>query len=172
MNALFLSMRVLHVLLGAAWLGGAVLLSFFLMPALKEVGPDGGKVVVALIGRRLDAYIASIAGLTVLTGFYLYWVVTGGFDPSASATMRGRVLGMGGVLGLAAAIIGGSVVARNMKKAVALMTQAAGTTDAGARSALLAQAGQCRQKAATGGRIVAVLLILIVVLMVIGGHFV
>jgi hypothetical protein len=171
MNALFLSIRVLHVLLGAAWLGAAVLLSFFLMPAVTDAGPDGGKVVIALIGRRLDAYIASIAGLTVLTGLYLYWTVTGGFDPATSATMKGRVLGLGGVLGLAAAIIGGSVVSRNMKKAVALMTQASGATDAGGRSALLAEAAQCRQKAATGGRIVAVLLIVIIVLMVVGGHF-
>jgi uncharacterized membrane protein len=171
MNALFLSARVLHVLLGAAWLGGVILLSFFLTPALQEVGPDAGKVVVALMGRRLDAYLASLAGLTVLTGLYVYWTITGGFDPEASSTLRAKVIGLGGVLGLVAAVIGGSVVARNMKKSVALMQQA-GAADAAARSALMAQAAQCRQKAATGGRIVAVLVILTATLMAIGAHFV
>jgi hypothetical protein len=171
MNALFLSLRVLHVLLGAAWLGAAVLLSFFLMPAVQDVGPDGGKVVIALVGRRLDAYIASIAGLTVLSGLYLYWHFTDGFDPSISSTMGGQVFGAGGVLGLVSAIIGGRVVARNMKKAVALMTQSTGVADAAARSALMAQAMLYRQKAATGGRVVAFLLIVTIMLMALG-HYV
>ncbi len=170
MNALFVSVRILHVLLAAAWLGTAVLLSFFLMPAVQQVGPDGGKVVMALVDRKLDAFISSIAGLTVLTGLYLYWTITGGFDPAASATLRARVIGLGGVLGLAAAVIGGSIVARNMKKAVALVKQV-GAADPAARSALMAQAAQCRQKAATGGRIVAFLVILTMLLMTLGAHF-
>jgi hypothetical protein len=171
MNALFLSARVLHVLLGAAWLGAAVLVSLYLMPAVQDAGPEGGKVMAALAARRLDAYIASLAGLTVLTGFYLYWHFTNGFDPGISSTMGGRFFGIGGVLGLASAIIGGSVVARSIRKAVALMKQAAGAADAAARSSLMAQAEQCRRRAASGSRIVAVLLIVTIALMALG-HYV
>jgi hypothetical protein len=103
---------------------------------------------------------------------YLYWIITDGFSAGPSSTMKGRVIGAGAVLGLASAIIGGSVVARNMKKAVALMTQAAGVAEAPARSALIDQAAQCRRKAAAGGRTVAFLLIVTVIIMVLGAHFV
>jgi hypothetical protein len=148
------------------------MLSFFVMPAVQAVGPDGGKVVIALMRRRLDVFIASISGLTVLSGLYLYWVLTDGFSAGPSSTMRARVVGTGAVLGLAAAIVGGSIVARNMKKVVALMTQASGVSDGAARSTLMAQAAQIRQKVATGGRLVAILLFVTTILMVVGAHFV
>jgi mannose/fructose/N-acetylgalactosamine-specific phosphotransferase system component IID len=102
----------------------------------------------------------------------LYWVLTDGFSAGPSSTMRARVVGTGAVLGLAAAIVGGSIVARNMKKVVALMTQASGVSDGAARSTLMAQAAQIRQKVATGGRLVAILLFVTTILMVVGAHFV
>ena len=171
MSGLFLSVRVLHILFGALWLGGATLLSFFLMPALRDAGPEGGRVMMGLIRRGLAAFIPSIAGLTVLSGIYLYWHFTDGFSPVVSASMGARVFGAGGVLGLVAAIIGGSVVGRSIKNAVGFMTQAAGAKDADARASLMQRAGQLRQRAATGGLIVSVLLIITIILMAIG-HYV
>lgn len=171
MNTLFLSARVLHILLGATWLGAAVVVSFFLLPAIEQAGPDGGKVVAGMIRRKFDKFVPSIGGLTVVTGFYLYWHFTNGFDPVASGSMGARVFGAGGVLGTIALIIAGSVVARNMRKVVALMKQAAETTDAQIRAPLLEQAGQLRRKAGKAGRIVALLLIVTIVLMALG-HYV
>ena len=170
MNALFLSVRVLHIALGATWLGMAVLITYFLLPAVQEAGPDGGKVMIALVRRRLATFISSVAGLTVLSGFYLYWRLTNGFDPVISGSMEARVFGAGGVLGLVAAIIGGSVVAKNMKKAVALMSQL-GAADATTRASVMERAMAHRQKAATGSRIVAILLMVTIVLMALG-HYV
>src|SRR5262245_51264207 len=130
MNTFFLAARVLHVLLGATWLGMVVATTFFLMPAIQEIGPDSGKVMMGLARRKFDAFIASVAGLTVLSGFYLYWHFTAGFDPGISASAGGRVFGLGGVLGLVAAIVGGSVVSRSARKIFALAKQAA-TADPG-----------------------------------------
>jgi hypothetical protein len=171
MNGLFLTVRVLHVFVGATWLGVAVFASFFVMPAIKDSGPEGGKVMAALAKRGLVAFIPSIAGLTVLSGIYLYWHFTDGFDPAISGSMGGRVFGAGGLLGLIAAIIGGSVVSRSMKKGLAIMGQVATTTDPAARASLLEQAGQLRQRAGTAGRIVAVLLTITIMLMALG-HYV
>jgi hypothetical protein len=36
--------------LAAVWLGGATLLSFFLMPAIRDAGQDGGKVMTSSDG--------------------------------------------------------------------------------------------------------------------------
>jgi hypothetical protein len=169
MNTFFLSVRVLHVLFGATWLGSAVFLTFLLMPAVRQAGPAGGKVVQVL-GRAIPVFIASVSGLTVLTGLWLYWHFTDGFDPGLSATMGGRVFGAGGVLGLAAAVIGGSVVGRNMKAVVALLDQVDRTEPAG-RAALMDRLAQHRHKATVAGRIVSVLLILTIMLMALG-HYV
>jgi hypothetical protein len=171
MNYLFLGMRVLHIVFGAAWLGGAVAASLFFMPSVKDAGPDGGKVMLAMVRRKFPVYVASISGLTVLTGFWLYWRFTSGFDPGMSASNGGKVFGAGGVLGLIAAILVVSGVTRNMKGALKAMGDAATTTDANARAALLQQAAARRQRATVFGRIVAVLLILTAMLMAVG-HYV
>ncbi len=168
-TGIFLSVRVLHVLFGGIWIGTAVFVSFLLMPALRAAGPDAGKVMLGL-GRRVPVFIASVSGTTVLTGLWLYWRFTDGFDPGLSSTLGGRVFGAGGVLGLVAAVMAGSVVGRNMKAVVALLEQLERTEPAG-RAALMAQVARRRQKAATAGRIIVVLLVVTTALMALG-HYV
>jgi len=171
MYMIFLGARALHVLLGAIWLGTAVLMAFFLTPAVEEAGPEGGKVMMGIARRGMLTFIASVAGTTVLTGLWLYWHFTDGLDASIRESMGGRVFGLGGLLGLAAAVVGGSVVSRNVKKLMELGAQAAAATDAGARSQLMQQAAAARKRVATGGRIVAILLMVTIVLMALG-HYV
>src|SRR5437763_9946864 len=57
MNGVYLSVRALHVLFGAIWLGMAVFASFFVMPAIQEAGPEGGKVMAILMRRGLPKFI-------------------------------------------------------------------------------------------------------------------
>jgi len=170
-NLVFLAVRVLHVVFGAAWLGTAVAGSFFFLPSVADAGPDGGKVVVALARRKFLVYIASVSGMAVLSGFWLYWRLTNGFDPGMSASNSAKVFGAGGLLGLVAAILAVSGVSRNVKKVLRIMGQVAGTPDEKARAALLQQAAKHRQTAAIIGRIVALLLVLTAMLMAVG-HYV
>ena len=44
---LFLSMRVLHVVLAGAWLGAVMLVTLFLGPALQNLGTAGPPVIAA-----------------------------------------------------------------------------------------------------------------------------
>ena len=171
MNDLFLPLRVLHVLLGAAWLGAAVFNAFFLMPAIQDVGPDGGKVVMALMRRKFVTYVSSIAGLTVLTGLYLYWHLTNGFDPVLSSTRSAMVFGTGGVLGFIASILAMSGVTRSMKGAMKLTAQAGSTAVASEREALMVRAAALRVRARKFATIVAFLLIITIMLMA-AGHYV
>src|SRR5262249_54912621 len=115
-TAFFLLVRAAHVLLATIWVGSVALTTFFLMPALEEAGPSAGPVMGALMRRKLPVFMSSIGGTTVLTGLYLYYRFTGGFDPALSASTAGKVFGTGGVAGIAALIIGGAVVSRNAKK--------------------------------------------------------
>ena len=78
---LFLTLRALHVLAGALWVGSAILTAFFVMPSIIATGPAGGQVmrVMAQV-RKLPAYMNSVMGTTILTGLALYWVDSGGLQ--------------------------------------------------------------------------------------------
>ena len=111
---LFLTIRVLHILLAATWFGAAVAMIFFVVPAIKEAKGAGGAVMAGVARRKYHVVMQAVAGLTVLTGFYLYYRFTNHFDPEMSASMGGRVFGTGGVAGILALVIGASVVGRTM----------------------------------------------------------
>ena len=119
--------RALHILVAATWFGAAAFLTLFLMPALRQLGPQGGPVMAALTQRRFHVFMAANAMLTVLSGAWMYWQLTGGLQPAAVGSHDGLAYGLGGLAGLLAAIIGAAVVGRGSKQLAALA--AAGAPD-------------------------------------------
>lgn len=168
--AFFLLIRASHVLLAALWVGATAFAAFFLFPALADVGPAAGPVMGALVRRRVPVFMASVGGTTVLTGIYLYYRFTSGFDPNVSRTPAAMVFGTGGILGLIALIVGGAVVSKNAKKMGELGARLASAAPE-ERAALAAQVAVHRNRATTGSRIVIVLQLISIVLMAIG-HYV
>lgn len=166
---LFLFMRVLHVLLAAVWLGATVFVSLLLMPAVNATGPAGGQVMISL-NKRIVPFFASLAGLTVLTGIYLYGRFTGWFDPGLSQSRAGMAFGIGGVAGIVAAIIGGSVVGRSSKKVVELMQQAATLPDGAQKGSLMQEVNVLKQRMTTFGGVVLVLQFVAAGLMALGHY--
>jgi len=169
-TVLFLALRASHVLLAALWIGAVAFTTFLLMPALEEAGPAAGPVLGALLRRKLQAVMASLGGTTVLTGLYLYYRFTGGFDPALSATRAAMVFGTGGLAGIAALIIGGAVVGRSAKQMADLGARLA-TAPAPARAAMAEEMSAARRRAAVGSRIIVALQVFAIVLMAIG-HYV
>ena len=72
--------RLLHVLLGVFWGGAVLFLMFFLDPATRAAGPAGGQVMQELQKRGFINVLLLVGLTTVLTGFYVLWAVSGGFD--------------------------------------------------------------------------------------------
>ena len=161
MTTFDLTIRVIHVLGACVWLGAAVFSAWFLMPAMREVGPDANKLMVAVQKRGWVIVLPVIATTTVLSGFYLYRPYMGA---EGNASMY---LGYGGIVGVIALAIGAGVVSPSLKKAMTLSIEAASMADAGARSAAMAKSGALRQRAMTFGRILSVLVILAAILMTI-----
>lgn len=151
MSSFDLTIRVVHVLGACIWLGAAFFIGWFLMPAMREAGPDGGKVMAAVQKRGWVVLMPVIATTTVLTGFWLYRPYMGAEGNAA------KYLGLGGVIGVIALIIGGGVVGRSMSKAEKLA----------ANPATMAEAGALRAKAMTWVRIMSVLVIVTAILMTI-----
>jgi hypothetical protein len=169
-TVIFLFLRAAHVLLAAVWVGATAFTTFFLLPAVTDAGPAAGPVMGALVRRKLPVFMASIGGTAVLTGIYLYYRFTGGFDPLLSGTRAARVFGLGGMLGIVALIIGGAVVGRNANKMGELGARIASAPPE-QRAALTAQMVAYRQKVSTGSLVVIVLQMIAIVLMAIG-HYV
>ena len=115
MNTLFISVRAVHILLAAIWLGAAFVTALFLGPAVQDAGPAGGAVMSGFMKRGFEKVMASFGGITVLSGAWLYWRMTQGFDASLMSSHIGLMFGAGGVLGVAGAVVGGSVVGRSSK---------------------------------------------------------
>jgi hypothetical protein len=161
---MYITIRALHVLLGALWFGFAAFAAFLLMPAMEGAGPGAAKVAEGLDRRGLVAAMGALAGLTILSGLWLYWRYTAGFNPVISRTHAGMAFGLGGVLGIIAAILGGSVVGRSMKRAAAIAASAAAAPEAD-RARLLGEAAALRARAHTAGKLVAILLAITIILM-------
>jgi uncharacterized membrane protein len=170
MDALFLVLRAAHVLFAAVWVGATVFATFFLMPAVGDAGPAAGPVMGALMRRKLPAFMATIGGLAVLTGIYLLYRFTSGFNPAVSASPPARMFSIGGLAGIVALIIGGAIVSRSAKKMGEIGARIASAPEAD-RGALAAQMAAHRQRAAAFSRVVVVLQLIALVLMAIG-HYV
>jgi hypothetical protein len=171
MNVLFLVSRALHVVCAALWLGSAVLLTYFVMPAVEGLGPESGKMLSGLQQKGLNAFMGAIGGLTVLSGIYLYWHLTSGFDPTISGSPEAITFGIGGLLGLLAVIIGGSVVGRGARRLSTLGGELMKTTDGAARTEIMAEMQKLKGQVTTFGNLVNALLVITMILMAVG-HYV
>lgn len=145
MNWLLLVLRLVHVGGGAMWVGMMAFMTFFLSPALAEVGPEGGKLMAALQRRRIMVIMPVIALLTIGSGFWLMARLYGG-PANLAASRMGVALNVGAAAAILAFLIGIIFMRPAMMRAMV-------TTDP-------AEAQRLRARGAMLGRLVARLLFL------------
>lgn len=91
-----LVLRFVHVLCGTFWVGSGVYTGVFLAPALASSGVNAGQLFAALAKRRLFAALPIVALLTMISGFRLVWIASGGsFGDYASSASGGAYLSSG-----------------------------------------------------------------------------
>ncbi len=166
---LFLGLRALHVLLAAVWIGSTVFVSVLLLPVVETSGPSGGQVMTK-INHYMHLYMAVLGVSTVVTGIYLLWRFTGGFDPAVSATHAGMAFSVGGASGILASLVGGGVVGRSGQRVMHIVRQAVDMADGPAKGALMRQAATLRRRMKIGTRFVIALQATAVVLMALGHY--
>ena len=169
MDFLLITARLVHIVLGAFWVGTMVFNAFFLGPSVRDAGPDGAKVMGALMRRRFMDVMPAVAGLTILSGLWLYWKMSNGFQSAYLHSAGGMTFALGGLLAITAFGLGLAVVRPAMLGAMAL-GQAAAQAPAAEREMKLASAQALRTRAAGAGRLVAVLLLLAVAAMAVGRY--
>jgi len=101
-------LRLIHIFAGVLWVGAAWIGYFFLEPTVRALGPDGGKFMGYMVTSRRYSVVLMIAAiLTILAGWSLWFMRYG--VPSLQ-TGPGLAFAIGGVVGLAAAAVGGGLV--------------------------------------------------------------
>lgn len=144
-------LRFAHVFSGALWVGMMAFQVFFLGPALAEVGPDAGKVMAALVKRKIPVYMPILALLTLVSGFWLFARMSGGNGGALMRTPMGMAFGIGGISALFAFVVGIVVMRPAMLRSIKL----AESRDPAAASEMQ----RLRARATTMGNVVTVLLL-------------
>lgn len=125
MDPYVLVLRIVHIVSGVIWAGGAALVFLYIEPTINKLGPDAGKFVDEFINRRkVPIYFAVSSTLTVVAGVLLYWRDFAGISTSP----MGLALGLGGLSAIIAWAGGNLLIPRAIEAvgAVAAEINAAG----------------------------------------------
>jgi uncharacterized membrane protein len=148
-------LRLLHVVGGIFWVGSALFMAWFLLPAQRAAGPAGGDFVRrVMFERKLVVYMPVALTLTLLSGFLLY----GRMGSAWARSNSGIAFGIGGGAALLAAVVGMIFGSRTGRKIAALgkTMQAAGGAPDPARAA---EMSALQGRALTTARVVSTLLL-------------
>ena len=99
-------LRLFHVFFGAIWVGMMAFQVFFLGPALNEVGPDAGKLMQAMMRRKVPMFMPIFALLAIVSGFWLFMRMSAGNSGALMRTPMGMAFGLGGAVALLAFLLG------------------------------------------------------------------
>lgn len=107
MDVLMIVLRLLHIVTGIFWVGSDLLMTFFVSPTARALGPTGGTFMQGLTRHSRYAIAMPVSSLiTVVAGLALYARVSGGFNSAWILSAPGLVLTVGAVAGILAFLEG------------------------------------------------------------------
>ena len=169
MTYLIWFLRIVHILAGIFWVGGTLMMAFFIAPTVGATAEAGQKFVGHLMGNlKFSNRMSAAAGLTILAGFILYWIDSDGFSSAWMTSGAGRGFGIGAAFAIAGLVFG-ILLGRKTKA----MAQLGAQLSQGKPSPeQMAQMAALQGQQATYSRVTAVVLILSVIFMAIARYLV
>lgn len=164
-----LTLRLIHIGLGVFWAGSLMFLAFYLSPAVGRAGPEGGRVMQELQKARLMQVMPLVALFTILSGAWLMWIVSGGFDAVFFRSRYGISLTIGGVAAIVAYIIGFTVM-RPSQNRMGALGQRVATAAPEEKPAIADEMARLRGRVARTSKYIAWLLIVAVLTMAAAGY--
>lgn len=120
--------RLIHILAGAAWVGGVFTFVVFVQPSAAAIGPAAGPMMGQLLGARkiVDRFLL-LAAITIVAGLVLYVKLASdaGSLGDFVGSNYGLALTIGMILAIVAASIGMFVTRPNVQVLMALQRQIA-----------------------------------------------
>lgn len=170
MDSLVVVLRLVHVVCGALWVGMVFLSTFFLLPAVEDAGPDGGKVVAAMQRRGLMTVIPILAIGALVSGIWLYLRASAGMPAEFGRSRMGMAFGLGGLAAIVAWLLGMVVARPSMMRAMALPQSLGSSTSAEERQRVMNEVQRLRARSAASGRMTAYLLVFAVAAMAVARY--
>lgn len=113
MDFLMTALRLTHIVSGFIWVGLAVALTFFIVPAATKSGESGLRYLQSFfVNTPIERVFSVVAMLTVLAGILMY-IIPG--TVSHFSSVGNMVLGTGALFGLLAAGHGGATMGKATK---------------------------------------------------------
>jgi hypothetical protein len=157
-SPLVVLLRIVHISLGVFWAGTIFFFVSYLEPSLRALGPDGGKVMIELFKRRYLTTLPLIAALTLLSGLWLMWISSAGFDAAWMGSGVGIALSLGGAAALLAFLLGLLVMRPAALRTWKIAGELPGLASDAERAPRLAQMQKDRQRSVATARAIAALL--------------
>jgi len=96
-------LRLIHISAGILSAGSAIITGWFVIPAIREAGPQGGAVMRGIVARRLPQAALASGVVTILAGLRLYQLR---FSMAWVWTLEGMALTLALLVGLSALGLG------------------------------------------------------------------
>jgi hypothetical protein len=118
-------LRIIHIVAGVFWVGGTLIMTFFVGPTVGAIGEPGQKFIAHLMNNlKFSNRMAAASGLTIVAGAILY-----GLDARAGEAWLRSNFAVGLGIGAIFALIGfvfGMMIGRNIKAMAQLGAQIQG----------------------------------------------
>jgi len=170
MDVLTIILRLLHIVAGATWVGFAVFGAFLLGPAIQDAGPEGGKVMGALQRRGMMTAMPLLAITTIISGLWMYWRVSAGFNGAYMGSPVGAMYGVGGALAILGFVLGLTITRPAMMKIGAMMQSMGPETPPDERERRMQEVGRLRSRASATSRWLTMMLLASVAAMAIARY--
>jgi uncharacterized membrane protein len=124
-----ITLRLVHILSGVLWVGGAALLATFVLPAARDES-DTAYLRRLIWARNLPRYLNRTLVLSLLSGSIMYGNLAAITRGAWARSRVGITLGLGGALALVAALIATFVAAPAIHRALEISDGSAPTNTA------------------------------------------
>lgn len=100
-------LRIVHIGAGVFWVGSILFFARFIFPSALALGPAAGPFMDQLNRvRKVPQALLGAAVATILSGLFLYWRASLGFQWAWMRSPTGMVFGLGGLFALTAFFVG------------------------------------------------------------------
>jgi uncharacterized membrane protein len=107
MYTLVIILRLLHILGGVLWVGGALAMNFFVAPTIGATGDSGKQFAGYLLSKtRFTAAMTAGAITTVIAGFLLYGIDSAWFSSAWQSSGPGIGFAIGALFALVGLVTG------------------------------------------------------------------
>lgn len=120
-----LILRLIHIGVGAFWVGAVFTNVLFLQPTATAIGPQAGPFQYHLARhRRFSTAILISGATTVLAGVVLLWLTTDGLDPARLIASTRIGFTVGGVAAILTFAFGSLYIYPRTQRIVRIMSEA------------------------------------------------